>query len=57
MGIEVKIFITFLLAGFIIPAIGIIAVDNCRLQKILMRAGLVWFFVAISGIIFFIWSL
>jgi hypothetical protein len=57
MGFEVKIFITFLLAGFIIPIIGIIFVDNCRLQKITWCAALVWFFVAISGIIFFIWSL
>ena len=57
MDIEVKIFITFLLAGFIIPIIGIVSINNHRLQKITKCAALVWVFVAISGIILFIWSL
>jgi len=57
MGLEIKILLTFLLFGIIIPCAGAVTVHNNRLQQILTYAMSVWVFVAVVGAFFFIWSL
>jgi|LakMenEpi03Aug12_release.lakeMendotaPanAssembly.Ray.scaffolds.fasta_scaffold4412685_1 hypothetical protein len=46
MTIEVKIMLLLVLAGFVIPIIGIATVDNDVLQKIVKAA--MWLWVAIA---------
>jgi hypothetical protein len=47
MPIEVKILLLFVLAGFVIPIIGIATVYNDVLQKILKAVMCIWITIAI----------